>query len=171
LDKFEMRLNKRETSHRKWNFVKADLNHYFPLASNSVDTVLANQVIEHILDPYHIVSEIYRILKPEGVAVITTPNIRYVKNLWRIVINGLGPKTAGVNVIDGVWDDGHLHYFTHKDLHEIFLKVGFHKVLSKGLVNIEGGGFVRRITSRYSATKSVREFLSGNILLVATKWQ
>jgi ubiquinone/menaquinone biosynthesis C-methylase UbiE len=169
LDRFETRLKNRGTRPRKWKFVQADLNQHFPLSSNSVDTAFANQAIEHILDPLHFVAEIYRILKPEGAAIITTPNIRYVKNLWRIIVNGFGPRTAGGNQIDGPWDDGHLHYFTHRDLREIFSEAGFFSVSSTGLVNLKNGAFTRRIADRYSAASMVREFFSGNILLIARK--
>jgi len=103
------------------------------------------------------------------VTIITTPNIRYVKNLWRIAVDGCGPQTAGNNKIDGPWDDGHLHYFTHRDLREIFLESGFSDVWSAGFVNLENGGIARRIADRYSAVKPVRKFFSGNILLVARK--
>lgn len=34
-----------------WEFREADLNGLFPLADASADAVIANQVIEHILDP------------------------------------------------------------------------------------------------------------------------
>lgn len=169
LDRFETRLKNRGTRPRKWKFVQADLNQYFPLSSNSVDTAFANQVVEHILDPLHFAAEIYRILKPRGAAIITTPNIRYVKNLSRIIINGFGPRTAGGNKLYGPWDGGHLHYFTHRDLHEIFSEAGFSSMSSTGLVNLGNGTFFRRLADLYSATRMVREFFSGNILLIARK--
>jgi SAM-dependent methyltransferase len=37
-----------------------------PLASNSVDLVICNQVYEHVLDQEGLVREIHRILKPDG---------------------------------------------------------------------------------------------------------
>ena len=169
LDKYTTRLTKRGTKHKEWTFIQADLNHQFPLSSDSVDTAFANQVIEHILDPWFFVKEIYRILRRNGVGIITTPNIRYVKNIMRILLNGRGPRTAGGNQIDGPWDDGHIHYFTHRDLREIFLESGFSDVRSAGFVNLENGGIARRIADRYSAVKPVREFFSGNIFLVARK--
>ena len=169
LDRYETRLKKRVTKTRGWTFIQSDLNQHFPLNSSSVDTAFANQVIEHIADPRFFASEIYRVLTRQGVVIITTPNIRYVKNLWRIVVKGRGPRTACDNQIDGPWDDGHLHYFTHRDLREIFSEAGFSNVSSKGLVNIENGGLARRLADRYSVDGPVREFLSGNILLIARK--
>jgi SAM-dependent methyltransferase len=51
-----------------WEFREADLNGIFPLADASADAVIANQVIEHILDPIKFVREIHRILRPGGAA-------------------------------------------------------------------------------------------------------
>jgi len=161
------RLKQRATPPYRWHFVLANLNEQFPLKNDYVDLVFANQVIEHIADPRFLLSEIFRILKQRGVVIITTPNIRYVKNLWRIVVKGQGPRTAGGNQIDGPWDGGHLHYFTHRDIREIFSEAGFSNVSSTGLVNLENGGLARRLADRYSVAGPVREFLSGNILLIA----
>ena len=152
-----------------WEFREADLNSKFPLADATADEVIANQVIEHIIDPIKFSREIYRILRPGGRCVVTTPNIRYLKNIARLVFLGYGPRTAGGNTLDGAWDDGHIHYFTHRDLLEIFGKAGFSRLESTALINLSRGGMARRLLDRWAASWPVREFLSGNILLWAEK--
>lgn len=56
------------------------------LANNSYDVVISFQVIEHIQDDKKFLEEIYRVLKPGGKAVITTPNIKMTltRNPWHI---------------------------------------------------------------------------------------
>ena len=152
-----------------WDFREADLNGVFPLLDASADVVIANQVIEHIIDPVKFCQEIHRVLKPEGRCVITTPNIRYLKNIAHLLFSGYGPRTAGGNTLDGAWDDGHVHYFTHKDLHEIFQHAGFRQVSSQALIGQESNGRLRRWMDRCSHAYLVREFLSGCILLSAVK--
>jgi len=152
-----------------WEFREADPNNAFPLADATADVVVANQVIEHILDPIKFSREIHRILRPGGRCVITTPNIRYLKNIAHLVFSGYGPRTAGGNTLDGVWDDGHVHYFTHRDLREIFGKAWFARIESTALIDLSHGGRVRQLLDRWSASWPVREFLSGNILLWAEK--
>jgi SAM-dependent methyltransferase len=152
-----------------WEFREADLNGLFPLTDGLADVVIANQVIEHILDPIKFGREIHRILRPGGRCIITTPNIRYLKNIAHIVFSGFGPQTAGGNTLDGVWDDGHIHYFTHRDLRDLFDQVGFSLVKSAALIVLNRGSIWRRQLDRQAASWPVREFLSGNILLWAEK--
>ncbi len=55
-----------------------------PIADNSIDTLVTFQVIEHIKDDDQYVKEIYRVLKPGGKAIISTPNINLslTRNPW-----------------------------------------------------------------------------------------
>ena len=152
-----------------WIFREADLNGFFPIEDAYADSVIANQVIEHIVDPAKFVMEIYRILRPGGRCVITTPNIRYLPHIIRLLLSGYGPRTGGGNTLDGQWDDGHIHYFTHKDLREVFTNVGFSEVQSRALINNPRGNFLRRALDNFSTAYAVRELLSGNILLWAIK--
>lgn len=46
-----------------------------PIRSSSVETVVSNQVIEHVRDPRMLVSEAVRVLKPGGVLIITAPQL------------------------------------------------------------------------------------------------
>lgn len=45
------------------------------IGNNSFDTVICFQVIEHIKNDSKLLSEIYRVLKPGGKLLLTTPNI------------------------------------------------------------------------------------------------
>ncbi|MDN5881381.1 MAG: class I SAM-dependent methyltransferase [Nitrosospira sp.] len=165
LDVSPRRLEEMSGSSAGWEFRVADLNKEFPMAADSVDAVIANQAIEHIIDPERFCEEIYRILRPGGRGVITTPNIRYVKNLAHMVLTGYGPRTAGGNTLDGSWDDGHVHYFTHRDLRELLGQVGFSNIRSAALIGTGAGNLMRRLMDRHASAWLVRELLSGNILV------
>jgi SAM-dependent methyltransferase len=54
--------------------------------ASKFDTVISFQVIEHIKDDLGFLKEIYRVLKPGGKAIISTPNINYTlsRNPWHI---------------------------------------------------------------------------------------
>ena len=62
-----------------------------PIESESFDYVLCCEVIEHMeLDPMFMMSEINRILKPQGTLILTTPNITSSRALWKI-LRGMEP--------------------------------------------------------------------------------
>jgi len=50
---------------------------YLPYASNTFDTIISNEVIEHVDDDKMAVNEMVRILKPGGILVIFCPNRWY----------------------------------------------------------------------------------------------
>jgi len=56
-------------------FAKLDLNRPLPLPDGDFDLVMAVEVLEHLESPRAFLREIYRLLRPGGLAVVTTPNI------------------------------------------------------------------------------------------------
>lgn len=53
--------------------VYADLNGRFPFKDNYADKIIANHIYEHIDNPYHFLSEIVRICKPNAEIHICSP--------------------------------------------------------------------------------------------------
>ncbi len=52
--------------------------HLIPLADGSVDGVVIQAVLEHVLDPGRVVAEIHRVLKPNGLVYADTPFLQHV---------------------------------------------------------------------------------------------
>jgi len=91
-----------------------------PFPDNYFECVTLVAVIEHLVDPYHILGEIRRVLKPAGVLIIGTPNAASLSNRIRILL-GRRPRTS----FDIGWDGGHLLYFTPKELKVLLRQYGF----------------------------------------------
>lgn len=81
--------------------------------TNYFDVITLSHVIEHVYDPLELIKECFRILKPDGKMVLSTPNNKslghkYFKENWR----GLEPPR-------------HIHIFTRKSIIKILIDSGF----------------------------------------------
>jgi len=86
LDKIGEILETLRKQHPGFVFEQALLPPMPGLKNNTFDWVVSFQVIEHIQDDLLYLQEIYRVLKPGGCALISTPNIRFSlsRNPWHI---------------------------------------------------------------------------------------
>lgn len=56
--------------------VKVDIDKEgLPFLDNSFDAIYCGELIEHLYNPDNLLGEIYRVLSPEGVCLLTTPNL------------------------------------------------------------------------------------------------
>ena len=94
------------------------------IPSNSVDVVLALAVLEHVIDPYRVLDELYRIAKPGAVLVAAVPNYGYIKHILQLLFN-IQPRTGRDEPVERWryvgWDGMHLHTFVQSSF-EILLK-------------------------------------------------
>src|SRR4051794_40519493 len=67
------------------NVVRADIRH-LPFDDQKFDLVTANMVVEHLDDPHSQFCEIARVLRPGGVFLMHTPNLRsYVSKVAKLL--------------------------------------------------------------------------------------
>jgi len=103
-----------------------------PFEPDCFDAVTCLDVIEHVFDPRALTGEIYRVLKPGGEGFITFPNIRFLRHLQSLVLTGRFPRTSGD---PSLYEGGHLHYFTSKDMELLLENAGFKVVAKRGLTS------------------------------------
>ena len=63
----------------------ADFSLQIPIPTSSFDVVIAGEVIEHLPYPEITISEVSRILKPEGLFIGSVPNSYHLKNRLRVL--------------------------------------------------------------------------------------
>lgn len=72
-----------------------------PLPDNSFDTVIMGELLEHVFDPSAVLKEAHRLLKPNGIILITVPFMvgvhgdphdfgRYTKTFWEKLAENIG---------------------------------------------------------------------------------
>ena len=83
IDKIGIVIDRLEKKYPDYQFMNGTFPP-FSFEDNSFDSIVTFQVIEHVKDDEGFIKEIYRVLKPEGTALITTPNIKMTlsRNPW-----------------------------------------------------------------------------------------
>lgn len=84
-----------------------DANKKLPFDDNTFDRIWCSEVIEHLVDPQKTLEEFRRVLKPGGVAAITTPNSTW---LLYSVLKVLGKTPRDVQ------NPTHVQFFSHDDI-------------------------------------------------------
>lgn len=107
------------------NFVLGDL-HKMPFKDKSFDKAVASEVLEHVENDTQVLKEVYRILKPSGVLVISAPSINY-PFLWD-PINWILQHLFKTHVNNGFWSgiwNNHKRLYELKILKKKFEEIGF----------------------------------------------
>lgn len=86
IDKIKNVIDKLKEKYPEVHFMHANIPPFEGVKDNFYDVVISFQVIEHIKKDKAFLEEIYRVLKPGGVALVTTPNIKktLTRNPWHI---------------------------------------------------------------------------------------
>lgn len=92
------------------------------------DSIVCNDVLEHLVDPDLTLAQLRRKLKPTGVVVASIPNIRYTPALSKIVFRRDFPQREY-----GVFDRTHLRFFTRKSIKRLFKNAGFRMQRMEGI--------------------------------------
>ena len=143
-----------------------DLNSSLSYKDNTFDAVICSDVVEHLFDPGFLLTEIYRVLRPNGQLVLTTPNIRNFRNLYTLIFKGIFPQTSPDTF---VWGGGHLHFFTREDIKNLLKKAGFKRIM----FSINQGQFLlskkRKLIRLLIGERLFGEWFCGSITISAYK--
>jgi SAM-dependent methyltransferase len=107
--------------------LSVDLNSYvpLPLPDRSFDLVVCKDILEHLLDPLFILKEAVRVLRDDGVIVISVPNHFYWPLRLRLLFGRgiIWRATHSDHSTDyNEWDYMHIRFFTYRGFRH-FLEV------------------------------------------------
>ncbi len=92
------------------------------------DAAIFNDVLEHLRDPWDVLSRMRRFIRPDGYVIASIPNMRYFE-----VIKSLLVRAEWHYADEGVLDRSHLRFFTKKSMHELFSSTGFNVISLEGI--------------------------------------
>jgi ubiquinone/menaquinone biosynthesis C-methylase UbiE len=135
----------REVRSRGLDGVKCDVGYALPIGDASVDHIFCSDLFEHLLDVDGFLDEIYRVLKPGGYCILSTPNLAWLPNRLLLLL-GLHPFGVELSYrfdISGLFAQkrkfpaGHIHVFTLRALLTLLKLHGFRveKTLGTSIVD------------------------------------
>lgn len=104
----------------------ADLSDRLPYDDASFEFLSCLEGIEHLEDQFAFVRECWRVLKPGGRLVLSTPNILGLASRWRYFWTGFFPlATKPMNEYRKAPVHDHIHLITYYELRYILRTTGF----------------------------------------------
>lgn len=155
---------------------RADLNSdALPFQNNYFDLVTMCEVIEHLYNTDHALSESFRVLKPCGYLLLTTPNLAWWLNRFALLF-GYQPYLTNVSLKYDVgklfrpYKTGctgqHIRMFTPKSLKQLLGLYGYRVVTLKG-ATLEL--LPRRVKSLDKIVALLRPTMAADIICLAQK--
>lgn len=154
-------LSKESIDYANEHFAMPNLS-YKTLPAESIDghslydVIICSEVLEHLVEPSKVLTQIFRMLKPNGIAIITVPNgkgprerliTRPIQNLrksdgllWKITTRFktlLGYK--GTTIQSNAVSLEHIQFFSLTSLHELAKNAGFQ------IIEIQAANFIEAV--------------------------
>ena len=116
---------------------------------DTFDAVICTEVLEHVVDTDNLLAEIYRVLKPGGSLILSTPNLAYAVNRL-LLLCGVQPLYTETSLKANMGrrfrflgqlraPQGHLRIFTLGSVLDILAATGFAITTTRGYPFMEHG--------------------------------
>lgn len=122
----------REAARHLDEILVEDVEHAQP--QGPFDTLIAADVLEHLVDPWSALRRYAQLLEPGGTAIVSLPNVAHWSTYAHLA-SGSWPRKP-----EGIFDATHLRWFTLKDAHALLVQAGLtpHTVVRRGWISTRG---------------------------------
>jgi O-antigen biosynthesis protein len=117
------------------NIEQIELENY-GIHKHSFDAIICADVLEHLYDPWTVVSSFHDYLKPGGRVVASIPNVQNVRLLQNLIAGRWAYSSQGL------LDATHIRFFTLHEIGQMFVKNGFQveEIISSCDADMPAGG-------------------------------
>lgn len=125
------------------------------------DCVVFNDVLEHLQDPWSVLSRTHVHLKEAGNVVASIPNMRYWPALKQLLVHGRWDYVDA-----GILDRTHLRWFTRSTIIDLFQDTGY-RIDDMQALNVNTRGKLRRL--RFVLPSLIDELLTLQYGVLASR--
>ena len=130
----------RKARQRGINVKLVNLEEDLPFPDEIFDLVFAGEVLEHIFDIDHLLEEIFRVLKPSGHLLLTTPNLAAFGRRLLLFVN----RNPHIEISFTEIAAGHIRYFVKHTLFDLLRRHSFIPVqFTSDVINFNRKGTFR----------------------------
>jgi len=98
------------------------------LPDNYFDVIYCNDVLEHLVDPYTVLSILRKKLTERGVVISSIPNIRYHDAFKKIILQKKFEYEG-----HGIFDKTHMRFFTKSSIAKMYKDQGYEILSHEGI--------------------------------------
>lgn len=124
--------------------------------SEPYDLILCADILEHLVDPWAVLTQLTAHLAPGGTVVVSIPNLKFAPVIMNLVFRGRFVYRG-----EGVLDRTHLRFFTRGSLEPMFAEAGLRIDSLKAKKSTRG---IRTVLAR-----ALRDFGSAQFIVTARR--
>lgn len=99
-----------------------------PLPDGYFDCIVFNDVLEHLVDPWAVLTKIKEFMQPDGYVIASIPNVRYYENIKQLLKHKQWKYED-----EGILDKTHLRFFTVESITELYTTCGYSVIKIEGI--------------------------------------